>query len=579
MSDEQVTQQQPPVDETEEQRLKREKKEKKEAEKKKRREEQKLRDKEKKKLKKQQKKEEGGGADANATTTTATTTTAHATKKVNADGINVKKTEDFGEWFTQVITKSEMIEYYDVSGCYILRPYSYEIWEQIKTFVDSVIKKMGVKNAMFPLFVTKGALEKEKDHVEGFSAEVAWVTKSGQSDLAEPLAIRPTSETIMYPAYAKWVRSYRDLPLKLNQWTNVVRWEFKHAVPFIRSREFLWQEGHTAFATEPEAREEVYQILDMYRRVYEELLAVPVVKGKKSESEKFAGGYYTTSVEAFIPTNGRAVQGATSHCLGQNFSKMFDIQFESEQGGEKQFAWQNSWGLTTRTIGVMTMVHGDNDGVVFPPRVAPTQVVIVPLYFKDRVNNETMNQKAKELYELLSDAGIRAELDTRDYKNPGFKFSYWEVRGVPLRIELGPKDLEQGQITLVKRYNREKFALSLTDLKGSDIQTVLDNIQQEMFNRAKEERDSRMPNVLDWSEFMTELNKGNMCLAPWCDRPECEEQIKQRSKRDSNEQEALLTASAKSLCIPLEQPALPANQKCVNCDHDAKLWCLFGRSY
>jgi len=556
-----------PVQETEEERLKREKKEKKEAEKKKRREEQKLRDKEKKKLKKQQKKEQAEN---------------ESKKKVNQEGITVKKEEDFGEWYTQCITKSEMIEYYDVSGCYILRPYSYEVWEQIREYIDDTIRKMGVKNAMFPLFVTKSALEKEKSHVEGFSAEVAWVTKSGsgdsKNDLAEPLAIRPTSETIMYPAYAKWIRSHRDLPLKLNQWTNVVRWEFKHPVPFIRSREFLWQEGHTAFESLDQASTEVYQILDMYRRVYEDLLAVPVLKGRKTESEKFPGGDFTTSVEAFIPTNGRAVQGATSHCLGQNFSKMFDIQFETEQG-EKKYVWQNSWGMTTRTIGVMVMVHGDDNGVIFPPRVAPTQVVIVPLYYKESVDNETLNKKAKEISAMLAEAGVRVELDTRDFKKPGWKYAFWEMRGVPLRIEIGPTDLEKNQFTLVKRYNRQRVVVPGEEFTAERLKQILDDIQREMFEKAKKERDERLSTVLNWKEFMDELNKKNLCLAPWCNTSHCEEQIKIRSKEESTHQEAELTGSAKSLCIPLEQKPLAANQKCVQCGQDAKLWCLFGRSY
>ena len=293
-------------------------------------------------------------------------------------GLNVSMEEDFGAWYSQVVVAGELIEYYDISGGYILRPWAYSMWEQIKDFFDAEIKKQGVENCYFPLFVSAARLEAEKDHIEDFAPEVAWVTRSGQSELEVPIAVRPTSETVMYPVMANWIRSHRDLPLKLNQWCNVVRWEFKHPTPFIRSREFLWQEGHTAFAGKAEADAEVRRILELYRRVYEELLAVPVVPGVKSEKEKFAGGLYTTTVEAFVPQTGRGIQGATSHCLGQNFAKMFQIEFENKTGG-RSMPWQNSWGCTTRTIGVAIMVHGDDKGLVLPPRVAPQQVVVVTI--------------------------------------------------------------------------------------------------------------------------------------------------------------------------------------------------------
>jgi prolyl-tRNA synthetase len=293
-------------------------------------------------------------------------------------GLNVSMEEDFGAWYSQVVVAGELIEYYDISGCYILRPWAYSMWEQIKDFFDAEIKKQGVENCYFPLFVSAARLEAEKDHIEDFAPEVAWVTRSGQSELDVPIAVRPTSETVMYPVFANWIRSHRDLPMKINQWCNVVRWEFKHPTPFIRSREFLWQEGHTAFAGKAEADAEVRRILELYRRVYEELLAVPVVPGVKSEKEKFAGGLYTTTVEAFVPQTGRGIQGATSHCLGQNFAKMFQIEFENKTGG-RSMPWQNSWGCTTRTIGVAIMVHGDDKGLVLPPRVAPQQVVVVTI--------------------------------------------------------------------------------------------------------------------------------------------------------------------------------------------------------
>ncbi|KFQ82772.1 Bifunctional glutamate/proline--tRNA ligase, partial [Phoenicopterus ruber ruber] len=353
-------------------------------------------------------------------------------KKQTRLGLEAKKEENLADWFSQVITKSEMIEYYDVSGCYVLRPWAYAIWEAIKNFFDAEIKKLGVENCYFPMFVSQAALEKEKTHIADFAPEVAWVTRSGKTDLAEPIAVRPTSETVMYPAYAKWVQSHRDLPIKLNQWCNVVRWEFKHPQPFLRTREFLWQEGHTAFATYEEAAEEVMQILDLYAQVYEDLLAIPVVKGRKTEKEKFAGGDYTTTVEAFISASGRAIQGATSHHLGQNFSKMFEIVFEDpKKPGEKQFAYQNSWGITTRTIGVMTMIHGDNMGLVLPPRVACVQVVIIPCGITNSLSEEdkeALLKKCNEYRNRLLSVNIRVRADLRDNYSPGWKFNHWELK-------------------------------------------------------------------------------------------------------------------------------------------------------
>uniref|UniRef100_A0A4W5KYT6 Glutamyl-tRNA synthetase n=1 Tax=Hucho hucho TaxID=62062 RepID=A0A4W5KYT6_9TELE len=362
-----------------------------------------------------------------------------------------------------VITKAEMIEYYDVSGCYVLRPWSYSIWESIKEFFDREIKKLGVENCYFPMFVSQAALEKEKSHIADFAPEVAWVTRSGNTELAEPVAVRPTSETVMYPAYAKWVQSHRDLPIKLNQWCNVVRWEFKHPQPFLRTREFLWQEGHTAFATKEEAAEEVLQILDLYARVYEELLAIPVVKGRKTEKEKFAGGDYTTTVEAFISASGRAIQGATSHHLGQNFSRMFDIVFEDpKKPGEKQLAYQNSWGITTRTIGVLTMVHGDNMGLVLPPKVACLQVIIIPCGITaslPEAEKEVLLAQCSKYLALLQRGEIRVKADLRENYSPGWKFNHWELKGVPIRLEVGPKDLKRGQCVAVRRDTGEKITL------------------------------------------------------------------------------------------------------------------------
>lgn len=516
---------------------------------------------------------------------------AAATKKgSNRDGMEILKEEDFGQWFSQLVVKAEMIEFYDISGCYILRPWSYAMWDTIRDFFDSEIKKLGVQNAYFPLFVSEKRLATEEDHIEGFAAEVAWVTHSGQSELEERIAVRPTSETIMYPAYAKWIRSHRDLPLRLNQWSNVVRWEFKYPTPFIRSREFLWQEGHTAFATKAEADVEVREILDLYRAVYEDLLAVPVIKGIKSEKEKFAGGLYTTTIEGFIPANGRAIQAATSHCLGQNFSKMFKIEFDTGDAG-MQYVWQNSWGLTTRTIGVMAMVHGDNKGLALPPKVAPTQVVIVPILKKGK--EQLVIDGANMLAEDLKDAGIRVVADNRDDKNPGWKFNYWELKGVPLRLELGPRDLDAGTVMATRRFDGEKETYT-RDVVCEAVKTALADIQDSMLEKARRERDACIKTVMQWPDFVPTLDQKTMVISPWCEVTGCEEDVKTRSGEESRQRlneegEAdvrALSGSAKTLCIPFPSAIeslgikkLEEGTKCFACDRKAVSYTLWGRSY
>lgn len=407
-------------------------------------------------------------------------------------------------------------------------------------FFDSAIEEMGVEDTYFPMFVSNRALQREKDHIEGFAPEVAWVTKAGSSDLEEPLAIRPTSETVMYPYFAKWIRSHRDLPFRINQWCSVVRWEFKNPQPFLRTREFLWQEGHTAHLTLEGADKEVHAILDLYEKIYNDLLALPVVKGVKSEKEKFAGGLYTTTVEGFIPTTGRAIQGGTSHCLGQNFSKMFNVVVEdpnapanlSEQA-KKIHVWQNSWGISTRTIGVMVMVHGDDKGLVLPPRVALVQTVIVPCGITVKTSKEDMEKlldSCKDVEVRLKKAGLKAKADLRDNYSPGFKFNHWELRGVPLRLELGPKDLQKSQVTCVRRDTVAKFAIPLDNLEKG-VQEALDTIQREMYERAKAKMDESIVRVKKWEDFVPTLNDKKLCLIPWCDRMECEEDIKDRSTR------------------------------------------------
>lgn len=503
------------------------------------------------------------------------------------EGMSATKRDNFADWYTDAITKSGMIDYYDISGCYILRPYSYEIWEHIQHFLDSRFKSIGVKNCYFPIFVSAEKLQKEKDHLEGFAPEVAWVTKSGNSDLREPIAVRPTSETIMYPAFKNWIRSHRDLPLKLNQWNNVVRWEFKNPTPFIRTREFLWQEGHTAHATKEDADTEVRQILNFYASAYEDLLAVPMVKGVKSEKEKFAGADYTTTIEGFIPATGRGIQAATSHHLGQNFGKMFGISAEYEDG-KKLIPYQNSWGFTTRSIGVMIMVHGDDKGLVLPPRVAPTQVIVVPIPYKDKDELDAIYNKSEEIKNLLLDAGVRIEVDSRRVYTPGWKFNHWELKGVPLRFELGPKDLQKEQVRVVRRDNGEKADIPIAELK-TKIPALLEQIQKDMLTRARAERDNRIKRVTEWKDFVPALQEGCMVLTPFCNETEWEETVKTKSREESLalmglEEEAENTATsaaAKTLCIPFEFNDKPVDEglKCFVSGKPAKVWILWGRSY
>jgi prolyl-tRNA synthetase len=497
-----------------------------------------------------------------------------------------KKSENFAMWYTDVIVLSEMISYYDISGCYILRPWSYKIWELIQDWFNIQIRKLGVENSYFPMFVSKDRLEKEKDHVEGFAPEVAWVTKSGDGDLAAPIAVRPTSETIMYPAFADWIRSHRDLPLKLNQWSNVVRWEFKDPTPFLRTREFLWQEGHTAHTSFEDANVMVRQALDLYRRVYEELLAIPVIPGYKTEKEKFAGGHTTTTVEAYIPISGRAIQGATSHHLGQNFGKMFDINYQDEKG-ETQVVWQTSWGLTTRTIGVMVMVHGDDTGLVLPPRVAPLQAVIVPIVSKS-CPLENLAGYCEEILKKLDEKDIRCKLDDRSIYNPGWKYAHWEQKGVPIRIEVGPRDLETKSARMVVRFGGEKIDVSVEDLAEA-VAKKLEEVQSNMFTKAKEFRDDHLVKVTEWKDFVPNLELHNLVLTPWCggEHDTWEEWVKEKSREESlqsrgedgEDARAATSVAAKTLCIPFSQPELADDMKCIASGLPATCWVLWGRSY
>ena len=504
-------------------------------------------------------------------------------KKITLLGMDVKKLENFSEWYSHVITKAEMIEYYNVSGCYVLRPWAYGIWEEITKWFDAEIRKIGFRNCYFPMFVSHAALETEKEHIADFAPEVAWVTKSGETELAEPIAIRPTSETVMYPSYANWVQSHRDLPIKLNQWCNVVRWEFKHPQPFLRTREFLWQEGHSAHANKKDAEEEVLYILDLYSQVYHDLLAIPVVKGRKTEKEKFAGGDYTTTIEAYVSASGRAIQAATSHHLGQNFAKMFDISFEHPETRQKEFAYQNSWGLTTRSIGVVIMIHGDDKGLVLPPRIAPVQVVVVPCGITAQLSEEDKNkveETCKQVNTSLNDAGLRSEYDGRDNYSPGWKFNHWELKGVPLRLEVGPKDVKAKKVVVVKRVDGQKTVLNIEGCV-EEIKKLLKQVHEIMLRNAQKQLNDNKVVCESFDKFCEELDQNKIILAPYCGAIPCEENIKKLSARETVEKGAP-AMGAKGLCIPFEQPSpiLPSHS-CINpgCKQTPKFFTLFGKSY
>lgn len=489
-------------------------------------------------------------------------------------GVTTPKEKDFADWYTQTIVKAELVEYYDVSGCYIIRPWAFHIWETIQKFMDAEFTKADITNAYFPMFVTKGRLETEQDHVEGFSAEVAWVTKSGNSDLAEPVAIRPTSETIMYPAYQKWIRSHRDLPLKLNQWCPVVRWEFKQPTPFIRTREFLWQEGHTAHADKNEAVTFAKEMLEIYRRAYEEILAIPVVPGRKSITERFAGGDTTYSVEILIPTNGRGLQGATSHYLGTNFAKMFNIEYEDHQRN-RQHVHQDSFGFSTRSLGALIMVHGDDQGLVLPPAVARYQVVIVPIV-KKNCDFDKLYGACKEVKDELQKAGIRAFNDDRDIYNPGWKYNHWEMKGVPLRIEIGPRDLEKNTARACRRFDRKKEDVDRNSLVEY-VRNSLDEVQKLMLEEARKKLDNQTARVEKFDEVLPQIREKKVILCAWCDEAECEEDVKK--KTHVTEESGMIGGAVKTLCIPFEQPVMEQGKSCFNCGKPAKCYALWGRSY
>lgn len=501
------------------------------------------------------------------------------------EGMTHKKYEDFGEWYSELVVKSKLIDYTDISGCYVLRPSSFYMWDTIRKYMNERITSYGVQECYFPLFVSEAALMTEKDHVEGFTPEVAWVTRSGKSDLEVPIAVRPTSETIIYPLFKKWIRSHQDLPLKVNQWCNVVRWEFKNPTPFLRTREFLWQEGHTAFATFEEAMEEVWQILELYADTYREICAIPTIPGYKTDLEKFPGGEVTTTVEGYIPGSGRSMQGGTSHQLGQNFGKMFDIKFE--QSGEdgasiKSIPWQNSWGLSTRSIGATIMNHSDDRGLVCPPKMAIIQVVIIPIIFKDESQRQQIVGLCQSVGDRLRVGGVRVKIDD-SAKKPGWKFNQYELEGVPVRIEIGPRDLANGTMRYCRRDTMEKVSASLDDVE-TIINDLLVDIHDTLYARAKKEMDDNVVIATEWDDFIQALTEGKLVVCPSANTNEVEENIKRRTKEhfDGADHDAkALSGKAKSLCIPRDQERWGdiSGKSCIESGQPASVWILYGRSY
>ena len=469
------------------------------------------------------------------------------------------QSEDFSRWYTDVIRRAELADYSPVKGCMVIRPYGYAIWELMQAGLDRRFKETGHVNAYFPLFIPESLLRKEAAHVEGFAPEVAWVTRGGDETLEEPLVVRPTSEAIIGTMYSKWVQSWRDLPILINQWANVVRWE-KVTRLFLRTTEFLWQEGHTAHETEEEAEAEARRMLGVYKEFLETELAVPVLDGRKTESEKFAGAAHTYSVEALMG-DGRALQAGTSHHLGQNFAKVFDITFQARDKSV-QYVWQTSWGMTTRLIGAAIMVHGDDSGLILPPRIAPYQVVIVPIPRGDW--RATVLPRAQDVAAALKRAGVRVMLDDREEYKPGWKFSEWEMRGVPLRLEIGPRDIEQQQVLVARRDTREKVTLPMEGL-SERVSGLLDAVQTALLERAVAFRDSHTIRTASSDEFRRAFEgRPGFVIAPWCGSADCEARIKAETQ-----------ATIRNLAFDLP----PATGACVRCGRPGLTDAYFAKSY
>jgi prolyl-tRNA synthetase, family I len=475
-------------------------------------------------------------------------------------GITVKKSVDFSDWYTQCVIKSGIADYSPGKGFIILRPYGYAIWENIKEILDDQFKNTGHKNGFLPVLIPESLLTVEKNHFEGFMPEVYWVTKSGNNDLGEKLAVRPTSETLAYSMFSKWISSYRDLPLKLNFWNSALRAEIKSTKPLIRNSEFLWQEGHTAHSNEKEANDEVRMILDLYKMLIEEYLAIPTVSGLKTDKEKFVGANYTTCLESLMP-DGKALQMATSHNLAQNFSKPFEIKFLDKDSAE-HLVWQTSWGISWRVIGALIMVHGDDKGLILPPKISPTQIIIVPIY-KDE-SKEIVKEKAYELENKLKDSNIRAYTDDRDEFTSGWKFNEWEMKGVPLRVNIGIRDIREEQVELIRRDTRERFYVKEKDLINETL-SILENIQSNMYHLAKNYLLTNTRNATRLDELLSMLDSsGGFVACSWCGKRECEDLVKEKTTADIR--------------------IIPFNTKknissCIACGKEGTTEVYFGRAY
>lgn len=463
--------------------------------------------------------------------------------------------KNFSRWYTDLILKAELADYAPVRGCMIIRPYGFSLWENCQKALDQLIKQAGVVNAYFPLFIPLSFLQKEKEHVEGFSPQIAVVTYGGGKKLKEPLVVRPTSETIIYHMYSRWISSWRDLPLRINQWANVVRWE-KRTFLFLRTTEFLWQEGHTAHATRQEAEEEAQRALFMYQKFYQQYLALFPILGVKSEKEKFAGAEKTYSVEIMMK-DGKALQAATSHHLGQNFAKSFEITFQDKDKKTK-YVWQTSWGLSTRAIGGLIMGHGDERGLIIPPRIAPIQVVVIPIWGKE---DEKISRYGEKIKQEIKE--VRLELDLRKEFSPGWKFNYWEVKGVPLRLEIGPQEVKNETVTLVRRDNQERETVSLNQLKAR-LTSLLEEIQTSLFQKHRQFTQENSVLANHWEEFKKAIKEKKFVSAFWCGSPACQEKIKEETK-------------ATDRCLPLKTKK--EKGKCLVCRQPASYRWLFARSY
>lgn len=475
-------------------------------------------------------------------------------------GITVKKSDDFSEWYTQLVIKAELADYAPVKGLIVLRPDGYSIWESLKSSLDSKLAATGHRNGFLPVLIPESLLGKEKDHFAGFNPEVFWVTRSGDGEIGDKLALRPTSETLAYTMYAKWIRSWRDLPLKINFWNSALRAEIKATKPFLRTSEFLWQEGHTAHATKKEAIFETEQMINVYAEFTQNFMAMPVIVGLKSEKERFAGAEETYCIEALMQ-DGKALQAGTSHFLGQNFAKAFDVKFTNKQG-KQEFVWATSWGVSTRLMGALIMTHSDDNGLVLPPKLAPFQVVIIPV-FKEKKQLEALSLKVNEIKKSLEENGVSVKYDNRETHKPGWKFAEYELKGVPLRLTIGPRDLENGTIEIVRRDTLEKKFYKITDVE-TQVKIILDEIQENLYKKALNFRETNTYEANTKKEFEELIKKGGFVYAHWDGTSETEDLIKQKTK-------------ATIRCIPIESNNKPG--MCLYTGKPSEKQVLFAKNY